>query len=141
MNLLLKRFQFTDISTIGKLYVDGNFICYTLEDKDRGLNQNMSLLEIKAKKIFGITAIPYDDYKVKLTMSNRFGRLMPEVLNVKGYSGIRIHRGNTAADSLGCPIVGFKFDKNTVYESTAAEAALMRLLNEAKGEINLSIDK
>lgn len=66
---------------------------------------------------------------------------MPEILNVKGFEGIRIHRGNTAADSSGCLIVGLKKSPNSVYESTAAETALMRLLQAEKGEITLEIIK
>jgi hypothetical protein len=107
MILTLIRQEFTDVSTIGSLYINDVFFCYTLEDKDRGLDQSQSLLTINAKKLFGITAIPYGTYKVRLSMSNRFKRLLPEILNVKGYTGVRIHRGNTAAHSHGFPLVVF----------------------------------
>ena len=142
MNLLLKRTDFTDTSTIGSLYVNGGFFCYILEDKDRGLNQGMSLVEISARKIFGKTAIPYGTYTVKLSMSNRFKRLLPEILNVKGYESVRIHRGNTAEDTLGCLIVGLRKAYNSVFESTAAETALMRVLqSERNYPITLTIEK
>lgn len=141
MKLTLKRTDFTADSTIGNLYINDKFFSYCLEDKDRGLNQSMNIIEIKARKVFGLTAIPYGTYKVVLSMSNRFKRLMPEILNVKGFEGIRIHRGNTAADSSGCLIVGLKKSPNSVYESTAAETALMRLLQAEKGEITLEIIK
>lgn len=142
MKLTLTRTDFTTNSTIGSLYIDDRFYCYCLEDRDRGLLQSMSLVEIKARKIFGVTAIPYGTYQVKLSMSNRFKRLMPEILNVKGYEGVRIHRGNYAGDSLGCLIVGLRKGNDSVYESTAAETGLMRILQSEHGEeIILTIKK
>lgn len=141
MKLTLIRTDFTSDSTIGSLYIEGRFFSYILEDKDRGLTDKMSLIEVKARKLFGITAIPYGTYKVKLTMSNRFKRLLPEILNVKGFEGVRIHRGNTAEDTLGCLIVGLRKAYNSVFESTAAETGLMRILQTAKDEITLEITK
>lgn len=139
MNITIVRKEFTDISTIGYLLVDGGFFCYTLEDKDRGLKQTDSLLYIKANKIFGKTAIPYGDYKVQLSTSQRFKRVLPEVLNVKGFEGVRIHRGNTAEDTHGCPLVGFRKAFNQVFESTKAEEQLMALMQGK--EITLTITK
>lgn len=139
MNITIVRKEFTDISTIGYLLVDGGFFCYTLEDKDRGLKQTDSLLYIKANKIFGKTAIPYGDYKVQLSTSQRFKRVLPEVLNVKGFEGVRIHRGNTAEDTHGCPLVGFRKAFNQVFESTKAEEQLMALMQGK--EITLTIIK
>lgn len=140
MNLTLKRTDFTEQSTIGELSIDGKFFCYVLEDKDRGLTAEMSNIIINTKKIFGVTAIPYGTYKVVLSMSNRFKRLLPEIQNVKGYEGVRIHRGNTAEDSLGCLIVGNKKAYNTVFESTKAEEALIKKLT-TKEDIYLTITK
>nr|WP_298656335.1 DUF5675 family protein [uncultured Flavobacterium sp.] len=136
MILRLKRTDFTDVSTIGELSIDGTFFCYVLEDKDRGLLQSDLLGAIKLKKLYGITAIPKGTYKVKLSMSNRFKRLLPEILDVKGFEGVRIHRGNTATDSLGCLILGFKKAKNSVFESTKAELALMEVL---KGQTDVTL--
>lgn len=140
MNLTLIREDFTDTSTIGRLFVNNAFFCYVLEDKDRGLTQDQSLITIKANKIFGVTAIPYGTYDVKLSMSNRFKRVLPEILNVKGYEGVRIHRGNTAVDTLGCLIVGFKKGVNTVFESTKAEEALIEAM-QGNTKITLTITK
>lgn len=140
MNLTLIREDFTDTSTIGRLFVNNAFFCYVLEDKDRGLTQDQSLIVINTKKIFGVTAIPYGTYDVKLSMSNRFKRVLPEILNVKGYEGVRIHRGNTAVDTLGCLIVGFKKGVNTVFESTKAEEALIEVM-QGNTKITLTITK
>ncbi|MBK9800739.1 MAG: hypothetical protein IPP56_13825 [Bacteroidetes bacterium] len=132
MKLELQRTTYTDISTIGKLFIDGKFFCYTLEDKDRGLLDSMNLLTIKARKIFGVTAIPKGKYSLTVSMSNRFKRFLPEIHNVKGYEGIRIHRGNYAGDSLGCIIVGARIGVDAVFESTTTETALVRLLSNGE---------
>jgi hypothetical protein len=132
MKLELQRTTYTDISTIGKLFIDGKFFCYTLEDKDRGLLDSMNLLTIKARKIFGVTAIPKGKYNLTVSMSNRFRRFLPEIHNVKGYEGIRIHRGNYAGDSLGCIIVGARIGVDAVFESTTTETALVRLLSNGE---------
>jgi len=140
MILHLIRQNYTKDSTIGSLYIDNEFFCYVLEDCDRGLNQDMSLLEIKARKIFGVTAIPAGTYKVITSMSARMKRLLPEVLGVNGYTGIRIHRGNYASDSFGCLIVGMRKAYNSVFDSTIAETALMRKLKGQK-DITLVISR
>ena len=132
MKLELQRTTYTDISTIGKLFIDGKFFCYTLEDKDRGLLDSMNLLTIKARKIFGVTAIPKGKYNLTVSMSNRFRRFLPEIHNVKGYEGIRIDRGNYAGDSLGCIIVGARIGVDAVFESTTTETALVRLLSNGE---------
>ena len=140
MILHLIRQNYTKDSTIGSLYIDNEFFCYVLEDCDRGLNQDMSLLEIKARKIFGVTAIPAGSYKVILSMSARMKRLLPELIDVKGFTGIRIHRGNYASDSLGCLIVGMRKAYNSVFDSTIAETALIRKLKGQK-DITLVISR
>lgn len=97
--------------TISRLYVNGElFGCNTLEDTDRGLRQDMSLEEIKAKKVYGETAIPSGSYECVYTYSTRFKKMLPLLLNVQGFDGIRIHSGNSAKDTLGCILVG-KNDK------------------------------
>ncbi len=137
MKLRIIRKTFTEKSTIGELHLDGQFFCYTLEDKDRGLTDDMSILTIKAKKLFGITAIPYGSYKMVVNTSPKFGRLLPRFINIKGFDGVLMHRGNTAEDTLGCIIVGYKKGKDTVYESTKAEADLVAKI---KNQLEISID-
>jgi hypothetical protein len=105
MKITVKREFFTDTETIGSMFINDKFFCYTLEDKDRKLNQLQLESEIKAQKKFGITAIPSGTYRVILTLSNRFKRVMPEVLKVKGFLGIRIHGGNTHKNTEGCILV------------------------------------
>ena len=119
MEIVLERKWKKDTYTIGKLYVNGQFFSNTLEDKDRGLTSSMSTDEINKKKVYGETAIPTGTYEVIMTVSGRFAARpwgkkyngkVPELLNVKGFAGVRIHPGNKATDTLGCILVG-KNDK------------------------------
>ena len=92
MRIVVKRTAKMNDYTIGNLYIDGQFFCNTLEDTDRGLSDSQSLLYIKAKKIFSKTAIPTGTYKVELTYSLRFKRILPLIVGVKGFDGIRIYQ-------------------------------------------------
>lgn len=132
MELQLKREIFTDISTIGSLTIDGKFECYILEDKDRGINNTLSLEQIMRVKVYGKTAIPYGRYEVDWTMSARFKVMMPILLNVVGWSGIRIHKGNTEIDSLGCLLCGTRKLSNRITESTIATNKLYAKIEAAK---------
>jgi len=116
--LYLRRKLFSDKSTIGDLFLDGKFICHTLEDKTRRL------------KVYGETAIWAGKYEVVLSFSNRFQKYLPLILNVKKYRGIRIHKGNAPSDTLGCILVGDKLAKDLIYESRQAFERLMPLIEE-----------
>ena len=120
MKLLLKRIAKQKTYTIGKLYIDGVYECDTLEDTDRGLSDNMTIEEIKKKKVYGQTAIPTGTYEVTLDVySPKFGAKtfykqvcdgkVPRLLNIKGFEGILIHVGegcNGARLTEGCILVG-----------------------------------
>ena len=99
MILDLIRDDETPTKTFGKLFIDGRYFGETLEDTDRELEDG-------GEKVYGQTAIPRGRYSVVVSMSRRFQREMPEVLDVPGFSGVRIHGGNTEADTLGCPLLG-----------------------------------
>lgn len=100
--------------TIGKLYIDGAYFCDTLEDTVRN-----------GQKIAGKTAIPAGIYKVRKTMSPRFKRILPEILNVPNFTGVRIHEGNTAKDTDGCLLVGLNRAKGAVLCSKNTMAFFM----------------
>lgn len=100
--------------TIGHLYIDGAYFCDTLEDTVR-----------TDKKIAGKTAIPAGTYKVKKTMSPRFKTVLPEILNVPNFTGVRIHSGNTAKDTDGCLLLGLNKAKGVVLNSKNAMAFFM----------------
>ena len=109
--------------TIGELSVNNNYVCDTLEDKVR----------VDGKKVYAETAIPTGTYTLVLSYSNRFKKVMPEILNVPNFSGIRIHCGNSSKDTEGCLLVG-KWDgktENWISDSKNSYNKLYPLLEEA----------
>lgn len=153
MELKSKRIFKGGLYTISKLYVNGVYECDVLEDTDRGLSDSMELSEIKKVKQYGKTAIPTGTYAIDMdTVSPKFkdrswakvcdGKL-PLLQNVKGFSGVLIHVGNTPEDTLGCLLVGFNKVKGQVVNSTAAFTKLCEKMKEAhdrKESINLTIE-
>ncbi|RTL06234.1 hypothetical protein EKK58_05955 [Candidatus Dependentiae bacterium] len=130
MILTLKRVLFKDNFTISDLKIDGKNFCHVLEDVDRNLDSSMSLEEIKAKKVYGKTAIPTGTYELVINYSNKFKTYLPLLLNVPGYSGIRIHPGTTEQDTEGCLLPGvFKSDR--VMSSRVTFRDLMTILRRA----------
>lgn len=139
MELKLKRTHLNTTYTLGELFIDGKFFCFTVEDKDRDINKDGDLDDSGETKVYGETAIPKGEYKTVLSMSNRFKKLMPEVKNVKGFEGIRIHAGNTAIDSHGCIIVGAVRTPNGVGLSRQCFTKLMEKLTGVEN-ITLTIE-
>lgn len=133
MELKLIRKTFTEISTIGELHINGEFFCYTLEDKDRGLEKG-------GKKVFAKTAIPRGKYTVILSYSNRFKQFMPQIANVPFFEGIRIHSGNNADHSEGCPLVGKTKGVDFVGNSKAAYRELFSVLNKVAKKEKITIE-
>lgn len=131
MRLELRRRWFTRETTIGDLFVDGVWICYALEDRDRGLERSMLLTTIERMKIHGKTAIPTGRYRVELTPSARFKRVLPLLIDVPGFAGVRIHEGNDAGDTEGCPLVGLERGPDSIGQSSAAMRTLLPLLEQA----------
>lgn len=127
MELKSKRVFYGFDYTIGKLYIDGEYFCDTLEDLPRD------------KKIMNETCIPTGTYKVILNESNRFKRIMPLLLNVPNFEGIRIHAGNTAANTSGCILVGKNTIKGQLTESRETFNKLFSLMTEAD-KIEITIE-
>lgn len=136
MVIKLFRHIFTDESTIGTINIDGK-TWYSIEDKDRNLIQSMTLSQVQAIKVYGKTCIPYGMYKVAITQSARFTRLKkrpiftPEIINVTGFSGIRIHVANYASQLEGCVAPGKSISKDMVTSSTIAYKEILGLINQA----------
>ena len=105
MELRLERLWPKAEYTVGRLYIDGELFCNTLEDKVADVNRNGEF-DGAERKVPGKTAIPYGTYKIFYGWSPRFGRNLPRLLNVTAFEGILIHPGNTAEDSAGCILVG-----------------------------------
>ena len=126
MIIIIKRIFKGPDYTIGRLSIDGKYFCDTLEDTVRPAGV----------KIPGKTAIPAGKYKIKLTESLRFKKLMPRLENVPGFTGVLIHAGNTAEDTEGCILVGKNRVKGKVLDSRETFARLFKLLfvSERGGE-------
>lgn len=135
MELKLNRIFLGSSATIGELYVDGEHIADTLEDRVRP----------EGEKIYGKTAIPEGAYEMVLSYSPRFKKILPEILNVPNFTGIRIHCGNSSANSSGCILVG-TWDgekEDWVSDSKVAFNKLMSLLQKAadnKEKITITIN-
>ena len=150
MELLLKPIARRDSYTIGKLYVDGSYFCDTIEDKDRGLQQQLPLSVNVAKKKKGVTAIPVGRYRVTLAIkSPRFSQkrqyaacngYLPRLVNVPAFDGVLIHIGNTANDTEGCILVGKNTQVGKVLESTQTFWKLYSILQDAKDEIYIKVE-
>ena len=140
MKIELVRIAFKNTYTIGKLYVDDTYFCDVLEDVDRGLDSSMTEGEILEKKVKGQTAIPTGHYVVNITYSPKYKRMMPLLLDVKGYSGIRIHSGNTAKDTEGCLLVGKNKQVGKVLESRDTYKRLFKMM-EGQKEITIDITR
>ena len=137
MKLTLKRKFYGEVYTIGDLFIDGVFFCNTIEDKVRKLlpacpdtpkGKNCRCKE----KVYARTAIPPGEYKVTMTYSPRFKRVLPYLHNVPHFIGILIHSGNTEADSSGCIIVGQNTVKGKVLQSRVTSDALNQILAKEK---------
>jgi hypothetical protein len=121
MKLLLIRKWATTECTVGTLDVDGQHICYILEDVER---------EVKVPRK---TAIPRGTYNIVIDYSNRFQRRLPHLLNVPNFTGIRIHPGNYAGDTEGCLLPGQDHHENMVGHSQIAFSNLFGMLLGAEG--------
>lgn len=132
INLRLERRIFTDDVTVGELYLNNEFYCYTLEDA------------VRPTKIYGKTAIPRGRYKVEITHSPRFRTHLPLLINVPNYVGVRIHAGNTALDTEGCLLVGLGLmrdpDQNLDWRITQSRLAMAKLLTALRKDPNIEIE-
>lgn len=140
MNITLKRIALKNTYTIGKLYIDGEYFCDTLEDTVRDLNKS-GKFDNGEKKIYGETAIPYGTYNVKWTYSNKFKKYMPLIENVPSFAGIRIHAGNSSADTQGCILVGENKAVGKVLNSKNTVNKLYPIIQKAckKGGVTIEV--
>jgi len=121
MELKLKRTEYEKTYTAGELRVNGVYFCDTLEDQVRP----------HGEKVYGETAIPAGKYKIIINKSPKYGREMPLLCDVPGFTGIRIHSGNTADDSHGCVLVGIKTTAGRIGQSRDTYAKLFEVMQKA----------
>lgn len=129
----LRREMSKDGATLGKLYVQSGgsyvYVCETLEDV------------VRAVKLPGQTAISAGEYHLQLSVSPRFSQILPELLAVPQFEGIRIHAGNSDKDTEGCILVGLLRNHATVERSKEALRLVLQLCLEAtKRNEDMSIE-
>lgn len=140
MKLTLKRIALRPTYTIGKLYIDDAYFCDTLEDTVRDINKS-GKFDNGEQKIKGKTAIPYGTYEIKWTYSPRFKKYTPQLMNVPSFEGIRVHAGNTSADTEGCLILGENKQIGKVLNSRATINKFYPIIKEAcsNGKVTIEI--
>ena len=140
MKLTLKRIALRPTYTIGKLYIDDAYFCDTLEDTVRDTNKS-GKFDNGEQKIKGKTAIPYGTYEIKWTYSPRFKKYTPQLMNVPSFEGIRVHAGNTSADTEGCRILGENKQVGKVLNSRATINKFYPIIKEAcsNGKVTIEI--
>jgi len=127
------RDKFTEESTIGKLYINGVLECNTLEDKDRKLENG-------GTKVYALTAIPRGTYTLILSYSHRFKKYLPEIQNVPGFAGIRIHPGNKASDTEGCILLGTTRGEDIIGVSRLAFEKFMAKVKKVEKTEKITIE-
>ena len=140
MKLTLKRIALRSTYTIGKLYIDDVYFCDTLEDTVRDTNKS-GKFDNGEQKVKGKTAIPYGTYEIKWTYSPRFKKHTPQLMNVPSFEGIRVHAGNTSADTEGCLILGENKQVGKVLNSRATINKFYQIIKEAcsNGKVTIEI--
>ena len=135
MEIVITRRWKGENSTLSTIKVDGMVHQFCLEDTDRGLTSDMPLERIKEVKVYGKTAIPKGRYQVVITHSTRFKRLLPVLVNVPGFGGIRIHPGNRHNNTEGCLLPGKAYGQEDgdyiVIQSRIASDSLQNLIAAA----------
>ena len=139
MKLTLKRIALRPTYTIGKLYIDDAYFCDTLEDTVRDTNKS-GKFDNGEQKIKGKTAIPYGTYEIKWTYSPRFKKYTPQLMNVPSFEGIRVHAGNTSADTEGCLILGENKQVGKVLNSRATINKFYPIIKEACSHGTVTIE-
>lgn len=141
MELTVQRKYYKQKYTIGKLLIDGEYVCDTLEPPCFKTTEFMNVTFIKKAKLNGFRAIPAGHYKIALEPSKRFGKLLPHILDVKGFSGVLIHSGNFPSDTSGCILPGWNRRKGMVCSSLSAMSIIMnRIKNAIKHGQNVYIN-
>lgn len=127
IELILSRDLFAADFTLGTLTCGGIRLGYTCEDTDRRLEEG-------GVKIPGRTAIPRGRYPVILSYSHRFSKVLPEVKNVPGFVGVRIHAGNTHENTEGCPLLGKFRTANGVRDCRVPNELLVSMLEKSEDD-------
>lgn len=142
MRLILERVAPRPTYTIGRLYVEGAYLCDTLEDTVRP----------RGVKVYARTAIPEGRYRVRMDVRSprfgsrplyrKYGGRLPRLEGVPGFEGILIHPGNSAEDTAGCILVGENKQVGRLINSLITFDKLWHILESARlrgEEITVSV--
>jgi len=142
MELFVIRKFFNETYTIGRFYNENQFICNTLEDRIRDLqdrNHDGDFTDQGEGKIYGQTAIPCGRYKVIVTMSPKLKRRLPLLLDVPGFEGIRIHAGKNAKWTEGCILVGDNKSKGSLENGAYWETFIINMLEHSNEDNYITV--
>lgn len=128
IEFLVKRDTFTDKRTLGKLYVNGEYVCDTLEDKDRKLETTGA-----SAKVYAQTAIPRGRYKMTYYLWTKYNNYYPWIQNVPCFQGILIHGGSMEDHTSGCILVGKRTSNNMLMGSASAMEKIRKFFTQNKG--------
>ena len=131
MEIEVRRTEFYPECTHGKLYIDDEYLCDTLEDQDRDFNRDGDITDKGEGKVYGQTAIPRGRYELVLKVSARFGKTLPTILNVPGFTGVLIHSGNTPEETKGCILLGARQKRGRVMNSRFFMLRFMEIVKPA----------
>lgn len=131
--IVVERKYYKENYTIGNMFLDGEWFCNTLEDKDRGLNQSLSLSQNKKLKVYGKTAIPKGVYDVTIVFWSKYRINVPLLQNVPAFTGILIHDGVDQNNTLGCILVGLNTIKGKL---TSGKKYRNELTNRIQAALN-----
>jgi hypothetical protein len=131
MKILVERKYKKELYTIGLMTIDGTWYCNTLEDKDRGLDQNLPLATNKSKKVYSQTAIPTGTYKVGIAYWSKYKINVPILYNVPAFTGILIHNGSDQNSTSGCILVGINKSKGKLSDGKKYMVDLTNKIQDA----------
>lgn len=136
--LIVRRTLKMPLFTMGEFFINSKKFCHTLEDQIRDKNNDGDLNDLGEEKVYGQTAIPRGTYKVILSYSPHFKKELPEVLGVPGFAGIRLHGGNSVADTLGCILIAYnKYEKEGKIQGSASNDLVAELKKYTEIELTI----
>ena len=120
MEVKVERFIFSKETSLGRVYINDELFCFSLEPYDAGITKDIPVEDIKAlKNKFGKIAIPLGTYSMQYEWSNRYNKKMPKIMNIPGFDGVLWHPGNTVKDTRACLLPGKFWNNHQVSDSVA----------------------
>lgn len=134
LKIVVERKYYKEEYTIGNMFIDGKWFCNTLEDKDRGLSQSLSLSQNKKLKVYGKTAIPKGVYDIEIYFWSKYRINVPLLKDVPAFTGILIHNGRDQNNTLGCILVGLNTIRGKLTDGKKYLTELTKIIKDAKSK-------